>query len=186
MVSLRKGLGGEMTSPLKLANQAQPTPMPEVWMGEITGFDELQRRWLIDHQFTATPAMSLMVKLEPGDKVSFIQIEGTYVVTQILTRSDEQVQTTLHSDKNVQWLVPKMSLKALESLEFVAANKITMTGKTLVQNAVTSLVQQSENLIQQVNQFSATARGLMRLSGKQQIITAEDDVKIDGKRINMG
>jgi hypothetical protein len=30
------------------------------------------------------------------------------------------------------------------------------------------------------------AKGLLRLSGRQQVITAEEDVRIDGKRINMG
>lgn len=175
-----------MKSSLKLARQTRPASIPEIWVGEITSFDTKACNWIIDGQFAAKPAMSLMMKLEVTDKVAFIEVDGIYVVTQILIRSDETIPTTLQSNRNVQWLVPKMSFKALESLEFMAANTITMTAKSLVQSAIASLVQQSENLVQQVNQFSATARGLMRLSGKQQIITAEDDVKIDGQRINMG
>ena len=34
--------------------------------------------------------------------------------------------------------------------------------------------------------MNLTARGLLRLNAKQQLITAEEDVRIDGKRINMG
>ncbi|GLX80362.1 hypothetical protein tinsulaeT_37020 [Thalassotalea insulae] len=175
-----------MKSSLKLAQVKGPKAMPNSYIGKITAFDKQQQCWMIDNQFPAKKALSLLVNPELSDQVSFIELDEEFVITQLLTRANSQLQITMQSDKSVQWILPELSVKALDSLELVASNNVTLMANNLVQNGLNSLMQYSENLLQQANQFSATAKGVLRLNGKQQIITADDDVRIDGERINIG
>lgn len=175
-----------MKPSLQIAHEKSPRPMPQSYFGEITGFDSQQQCWRIDNQFLATKAVSLLVNPEISDQVGFVELNGKYVITQLLTRSEKQQKVTLQSEQSVQWIAPNLSVKALDSVELVASNNVTMMANSLVQNGLNSMIQQSEHLLQQANQFSANATGVMHLNGKQQIITAEDDVRIDGERINIG
>jgi hypothetical protein len=47
-------------------------------------------------------------------------------------------------------------------------------------------VSQAKHLIQHAGDFALNAKSLLRIHSKQQIITAQEDIRIDGKRINMG
>ena len=72
-----------MKTQLKLSNYVKPTPMPEAFCGDISGFDEQTGLWEIDHCFFAQVAVSLFVKPEEGDKVSFILLDAkTYIIQQ--------------------------------------------------------------------------------------------------------
>ena len=175
-----------MKSSLTLAKVNVPNAMPETYIGNITGFDKQRQCWLIDEQFSAKKAVSLLVNPEVSDQVSFIELDGEFIITQLLTRMDDQSKITMQSDNPVQWIIPDLSVKALHSLELMASNNVTLMANNIIQNGLSSLMQYSENLLQQAEQFSATAKGVLRLNGKQQIITADDDVRIDGERINIG
>lgn len=176
-----------MKTQLKLSNYVKPTPMPEAFCGDISGFDEQTGLWEIDHCFFAQVAVSLFVKPEEGDKVSFILLDAkTYIIQQILVRNIYSSSITFQTDKNVCWVAPNVSIQVQDELELVALNKVSMLGENIVCSAQASLIQQAENLIMQATQLSATADGVMNLTGKQQMLIAEEDFRIDGNRINMG
>lgn len=176
-----------MKAHLKLQDYVKPTPMPETFYGDISGFDETSKLWKIDCHFFAHVAVSLLVTPEVGDKVAFIFLDETgYIINQILARNIQNTSMTLQTDREVNWLAPRISIQAQDELELVALNTVSMMGNNLVHSAQTSLVQQAETMIMQANQLSATADGVMNLTGKQQMLIAEEDVRIDGNRINMG
>jgi hypothetical protein len=175
-----------MNNCLKLSPVVEPKPLQINYGGQITDFDQVRNCWIIDFHFSARCAVNLLVNPYVGDKVCFVEMDNEYYITQLLSRDISSDTLTLQSDKKVHWLAPEFKLTAFENLELVSLNKIAVTSKNYVMSAANTMIQQAENLIQHVGQFSLTAKGLLRLNGKQQIITAEKDVRIDGERINMG
>lgn len=175
-----------MSQCLKLTPKIKPVEVGPTYIGQITGFDAQSQQWLLDRCFTANKALSLMIEPNVGDKVCFVEVDGQYYINQLLSRADQQAELTITSQQKMHWVAPKMTFTAFEQLEMVSLNKVMMSGKDCVMSAANSMVQHAENLIQQVGQLSVSARGLMKLTGKQQVIIAEKDVRIDGERINMG
>lgn len=171
---------------LKLASQATPTPVGEIYSGLITGFDDESCCWVIDGSFKAMCAASLLVQPCAGDKICFIQIAEEYFIIQLLSRPDCLDSLVLSSDKKVRWQAPELKFTAFENLELTSLNKIALNSKHCAISIANTLIQQAENLLQQVGQCTLSAKGLLRLKGRQQVITAEKDVRIDGERINMG
>ncbi len=175
-----------MNTCVKLTPTVKPAPVSVNYGGELTGFDEVLQSWIIDGLFVANCAASLLVKPRKGDKVCFIEMDDRYYITQLLARAEPQAEVLIESSVPLQMVAPELKLTAFNQLELVSLNRIAVMGKNYVVAAANSMIQQTEHLIQQVGQFSLTAKGLLRLNAKQQVITAEEDVRIDGKRINMG
>ncbi|MFT4927212.1 MAG: hypothetical protein ACI8WB_003318 [Phenylobacterium sp.] len=173
-------------APVARCPVAKPTVMAVTYTGEISGYDALSQSWLVDHDFSASCAVSLLVKPSIGDTVCFIEVEQHYYITALLSRQDSEAELLLESSQKVRWVAPELHFSAFDKLELTSLNKMVVMGKDTVVSAANAMIQQAENLIQQVGQYSLTAKGLLRLSGKHQVITAEKDVRIDGERINMG
>jgi cellobiose-specific phosphotransferase system component IIB len=163
-----------------------PTPVMASFSGQISGYDASTNCYVLDHQFEASCAVSLLVKPQIGDRVCFVEVDNLYFINQILSREDKSAELTLHSQQNIHMIAPQVKFTAFEKLELVSLNKVAIISKDYVMSAANSMIQQASSLIQQVEQFSLTAKGFLRLNGKHQVITAEKDVRIDGKRINMG
>ena len=178
-----------MNALLKLAStpdthRAEPTPLQN-YIGRISDIDD-SSKWLIDDQFSACCAAGLLVKPNIGDVVSFSMVEGQYYIIQIIKRQDSSQDLVIESTSNINMLAPKMNFTALEDFEVTSFNNVSLIGNACVLSASESMVQNTQHLIQQASQHSLTVSGLYRVSSKQQIITAQEDVRIDGKRINMG
>ncbi len=172
-----------------LHHQYQPTPLENAYSGVITAIDAGNDQWIIDQHFTAPTAVSLLRKPEAGDLVYFVRIGTEFFITQILQRqkSDNASRPlSLESDQPLYIHAPELKLSAWHTLELTSVNTLSVAAEQGSFCFSGTLIQQSENLIQQVGHMNLTARGLLRLNAKQQLITAEEDVRIDGKRINMG
>lgn len=175
-----------MNNCLKLSDAMEPTHLPMNYGGQVTSFDTVNNCWIIDNKFQANCAINLLVKPCVGDKICFVELDDSYYITQLLSRETLDETITIQSDKKMHWLAPEFKLTAFNNLEFVSLNQITITSKNYMMSAANTMLQQAESLLQQVGKFSLTAKGLLRLNAKQQVITAEKDVRIDGERINMG
>lgn len=171
---------------LKLTEKLQPVQVGPTFTGEVTAIESTQQQFVIDGYFLSFKAVSLLIEPMVGDRVCFIEIEGQYYITQLLTRSNEQADLVIASKQKMQWVAPKMTFTAFEQLELVSLNKVMISSKDYVVSAAKTMLQQAESLITNVGQLSAHAKGMMKLTGKQQVIVAEKDVRIDGERINMG
>jgi len=175
-----------MNSCLKLSIHPEPTPVSSLYTGVITGFDKEHRCWVIDDSFKAVTAADLLVKPCVGDTICFVEMVKIYYITQLLSRDSTVDTLTLSSDKKMHLQAPELKFTAFENIEFTSLNKMALNSKHYAMSVTNTLIQQAENLLQQVGQFSLTAKGLLRTQGKHQVITAEKDVRIDGERINMG
>lgn len=145
-------------------------------------------------ELQAWPAAGLLLLPAVGDQVLCVPEPSAgrpadsgerWLIVQVLLRASA-VPLQFCSQQEVEWLAPAIRLRALRELELTSAGKLHCHAIDLVFSAGRTLVQQARHLLQQAGDFSLTAKGLLRLSGKQQLITAEDDVRVDGKRISMG
>ena len=174
-----------MSSCLRLSDS--PTPAMQS-IGQLTAFDEREQRWVVDGSFFASVAVSELLTPTIGDTVLFV-VSGQhdkpqYVITHVL---ESQAQSlSIRTEKPVSLVSPKISLTATQDVEVTALNKLQFIGKHGVLSFTDSLVNTVKNLIQHVEHASVTAKGMFRTHAKQQVITASEDVRVDGKRINMG
>lgn len=175
-----------MNNCLKISPIIEPTALTVNYGGQLTDFDEVTSCWVVDHHFSARCAVNLLVKPSIGDKVCFVEMDNAYYITQLLSRGDNHDPLVIQSDKKIHWIAPEFTVTAFDNLELISLNKVAITSKNYVVSVANTMVQQANQLLQQVGQFSLTAKGLLRTSAKQQVITAEKDVRIDGERINMG
>jgi len=178
-----------MTPCIEFPFKYEPTPLENAYSGIVTAIDENNDSWIIDQHFPAQKAVSLLIKPEIGDLVYFIASNTQFFITQILQRpqSDNAPRAlSLESDQPLHIHAPELRLSAWQTLELTSVNILSVAARQGSFCFSGALIQQSEDLIQQVGHMSLTARGLLRLNAKQQLITAEEDVRIDGKRINMG
>lgn len=165
----------------------EPTPLPKQCWGEITRFDKGSGMWLIDNEFCAKVAVSLLVKPELGDCVAFVSLAGHgYIIQQILCRAEQHCEVTMQLDHDVRLIAPNIAIQAQDNLDLAALNKASLMSENLQQSAQKSFVQQADNMILQATQLSATADSVMNLSAQQHLLVAEEDVRIDGNRISMG
>ncbi|ODS22932.1 hypothetical protein AB835_11570 [Candidatus Endobugula sertula] len=134
----------------------------------------------------ATIAEGLLVSPDIGDTVLCVEVDTECIITQVLKRSKPAETLVLHSTRPVEWVAPILRFKALQEMELLSAKKLTMSACHLVLGAGQTLIQQARNFLQNASHFSLTTKGLMRLNGKQQVIVAEEDIRMDAKRINMG
>ncbi|BFM48672.1 DUF3540 domain-containing protein [Marinomonas sp. THO17] len=175
-----------MKSLLKIRSNPLPNCVAVLYDGVITDFDAVTQCWVIDDVFVAKGAVSLLVQPCLGDKVGFVGIAEEYYISHIFSRSSEAEELTIASDKKMHWLAPELKFTGTENIELLSLNKIGMISKDYVVSVSNTLLQQAQSLLQHVGHYSVNAKGLLNIRGKQQIISAEKDVRIDAERINMG
>jgi hypothetical protein len=137
-------------------------------------------------QLSAIVAEGLLVSPNVGDLVLCVEVDNGMIISQVLKRAEKTSPLVMCSSRPIEWVAPVLRFKALKEMEFLSVNKLTLSAADVVLGATRTLVQQASNMIQQVKNYSLTAKDLLRLNGRQQIIIAEDDIRMDAKRINMG
>ncbi|EGG93667.1 hypothetical protein IMCC1989_923 [gamma proteobacterium IMCC1989] len=139
-----------------------------------------------EKQRVSSAAEGLLLMPNKDDVVLCVEIEGRLIINQVLKRKERSSPLVMSSSRPVEWVAPVLRFKALKEMELLAVNKLTLSASDLVFGAARTLVQQARNFIQQAKNYSLTTKDLLRLNGRQQVIIAEEDIRIDAKRINMG
>jgi len=135
---------------------------------------------------SAVAADSLLVCPEVGDLVLCIEVDHQLFVSQVLKQARQKDSLVIESSRPIEWVAPVLRFKALKEMELLSVNKLTISACDLICGASRTLLQQASHFIQNAKTYSLTTKGLMRLTGKQQVIIAEEDMRMDAKRINMG
>jgi len=178
-----------MTFHLRLVNRktnSKSKAYAQIYCGTNTDTSKFGDLWQIDHDYWARPATSLLLTPDIGDQVTFIEASGQYYISQILHRPDSKQPLNFHADRDINWQATNFHLTAQENVELVSLNKVSMTCKHGVLSMTDTLVAQAEHFVQKAAHLNISAKTLLRLHGKHQLITADEDVRIDGERINMG
>lgn len=175
--------------PQEQAKPLQPLPLAcySARIEEATTEDNTYAIRLNNQQLTkAHPAEGLLIALNEGDTVLCIELNGQWLITQLLQREQSDQTLLMQSSKTVEWVAPVMRFKALKEMELSTAGKLSLSANDFIMGALNTFVTQARTMLQQAKTFSLTTKGLMRLNGRQQLIVAEEDLRMDAKRINMG
>ncbi len=145
--------------------------------------------WVVgtsDSPVPANLACGMLVRPEPGDRVLCLETPEGLVVSQVIHRCRPESPLVLGAPGTVEWVAPVLRIKAARELELTTAGRLSLFGDSLILGAARTLIQQASHMFQNAQEFALTVTGLLRTSGRHQVMTAEDDVRIDGKTINMG
>jgi hypothetical protein len=156
-----------------------------------------------DNGLRAQAALSCVIKPETGDLVQLFNAEGRSFITAILCRQaferadagERSIEISIAGADTLLLSVPKLCCVATESIALVAGQacditsphgRVTLTARNLFTVASDTLVQQARTALTHAVNYSVKALELLHLKGRQQLISAETEVRLDGQYINMG
>lgn len=151
---------------------------------------------LLDNGARAHRAVSCLVEPLAGDRVLVsLFAEGASHVLHILEREGVAASLSVPGAHSLALRQSRIGVHAIESLELGSARDASLTaaGGTLALNARNlfmtvseTIVEQAEHYVGKLGQYLLDVRALLRLHGKDALVTAERDVKVDAERISMG
>lgn len=152
---------------------------------------------LLDDGRLARPAASCLLAPETGDIVLAVAgRSGESYIVHLLKRSREDEaelhvpnahRLTLRQSQIGLVASEDISLHALRDVEVTAATgTLSLAARNLFSTVHDTVVQSMRHYVGKAEQYLLDARQLLKLHGKQAIVTAEHDVKVDGERISVG
>ncbi|MCQ0029935.1 DUF3540 domain-containing protein [Burkholderia glumae] len=156
-----------------------------------------QHAYLLDDGRIAHQALSCLIRPEVGDHVlvATCRNDASYILHVLYRAETRQVQLSVPGAEELRveqariGLVANqtIALHALADVEVTAATGVlSLTARNLFATAQESLVQNVGQFIGRAGHYLLEVSRLLRLHGQQAIVTAEQDVKVDGERISMG
>ncbi|WP_414445194.1 DUF3540 domain-containing protein [Burkholderia sp. 22PA0099] len=172
-----------------------PLPLHLVEARIIVALD--QHAFLLDDGRAAHQALSCLIRPEVGDHVLVATCRNaTSYVLHILHRSEPHlVQLSVPGARELRIEQPRIGLAASDAITVQALTDVEISAATgaLSLNARNLFTTVQESLVQSVGQFVGRAghyllevSRVLRLHGQQAVVTADEDVKVDGERISMG
>ncbi len=163
--------------------------------GTITS-DTGEGRFIIDGRVEAETAFSCIVRPECGDTIVYLKTDNAAYISAILSRPDDSPATIeIEGVKELSIKSKKLNLTAEEHLDLQSLKTIgitsflgalTLTGMNIVTTVKESIIQHATSHITSVKNYSLNAKNLLRTHGKHHIMTADEEIRMDGERINMG
>lgn len=157
----------------------------------------VDQQWIVDGAFECSRATGCL--LEPGvdDTVLCCELEdGIRYVLAVLHRPEPTegrlsvtgAESVCLSAERLNFTgTEELNLRSLRHMQFNAAlGTLHIHAQNLFSSVTDSLVQTAHNYIGKMSQYSLSALGMLRQHGRHQIVTADQDVRIDGERITMG
>lgn len=154
----------------------------------------------VEGDMTAIRAFSCLLKPEPGDLVlvSMNHVNEAYIL-QVLAREHENIMCKAEiSHPRISRLLirgKKLNFLAEQELDIHSLGDIKLSAcfgnmlvsvKNLLKTVSNNLIENIEYRISKVEHSMLNVKHLSRIHARQQIITADQDIKIDAERINMG
>lgn len=153
----------------------------------------------LPNSLTAKRAFSCVVAPELGDLVMVEWGGEHYYVLAILerlTNSNSQPQACISfpEQQEVVLEASKLTLRgnrgvnvqSQNDIELITPANVTLTASNLFTRVSQSLIQLASHHMTKANTIALTASKLLRSHGHHHLISADQDVKVDGERINMG
>lgn len=153
--------------------------------------------YLLDDGRLARQAASCVLTPEAGDRILAVGCrEGDSYIVHVLDRGFAEAaelsvpgtqQLNIRQQRIAMSAIEQMSLQALRDIEITAATgSMSFNARNLFVTVQESLVQNVRHYIGKAEQYLLNVRSLLKLHGKQALVTAEQDVKVDGERISVG
>ncbi|AJK50070.1 DUF3540 domain-containing protein [Burkholderia plantarii] len=184
-----------MGSPRTTSKLPPPLPLHLVEARVIVALE--QHAYLLDDGRVAYQALSCLIRPEVGDHVLVATCpnDASYIL-HVLHRADaKQVQLSVPGAETLRVEQARIELAATESIALdsladveisAATGTLNLAARNLFTTAQDSLVENVGQFVGRADRYLLEVSELLRLHGQQAIVTAEEDVKVDGERISMG
>jgi len=182
-----------------MTNLARSAPSPaarSAWQEAEVVIDLGGGRFRLTDGKGARQAVSCLVGPAPGDRVLlFLGSDGARTIVHVLDRpGSTEARLSVPGAESLTLAAPNVSLQAGEQLtlasdqrmEIVAPDLISLTARRLQLTVLDDLIQTARHVVSRCEHFVQEARGLLRMHGRQAIVTADEDVRVDAQRISMG
>lgn len=165
----------------------------QLYTGTITGIKE--ELFFINDELLSRQADGLGIRLKVGDVVSYLETsDEAYIVNLLVAAPREDMGLrfpcadglTISAERIDLLGQQTISLRALQELSLVTSRTLKICCQNLFQTVIASAVNVMGSWIQKCEQASVETKGIMRSNAGSQIITADEDLRLDAKRINMG
>ncbi|KKB61297.1 hypothetical protein WM40_23990 [Robbsia andropogonis] len=173
----------------------QPLPLHLLEARVIVALE--QHAYLLDDGRVAYQALSCLIRPEVGDHVlvATCQNDASYIL-HVLHRTDaKQVQLSVPGAEMLRIEQARIQLTAIESIALdalsdveirAATGTLNLAARNLFTSAQDTLVENVGQFVGRADRYLLEVNELLCLHGQHAIITADEDVKVDGERISMG
>lgn len=152
-------------------------------------------RYLLRDGQTARQALSCVIAPLPQDEVLLLVLDTQCYVTHILCRQSPHAQLHLPGIERLDIVQPTLGLNATQHLGLCSQGDVELTAvqgsvwmqaRNVFTTASDSVVTQAQQLVSHAQNAVMQIAALLRLHGRQNLITAEQDMKLDAERISLG
>jgi hypothetical protein len=153
--------------------------------------------FLLDDGTAARQALSCLVTPEPGDSVLLLRCAQGRFVTQVLHRAGDtaRVQLRVPGAQVLCLSQPALevnaashiALRCLGEMELTSAQgAVAISARHILASATETLVHNARHMVSHAQHCVLQVAALLRIHGKQALLTAEEDMKLDAERISLG
>ena len=144
---------------------------------------------------TARPALSCLIEPRAGDRVLYSDGAERFVLHLLAREEMESAALSVPGAQRLAIRQPhidvaaeeRLALRSLKDLEATAATgTLSLNARNLFATVSEALVENARHHIAHVGDYALKAKALLRIHGRQGLMTAEKDLKIDAERISMG
>ena len=144
----------------------------------------------------ALQAASCLLTPEPGDGVLLLQAPSGLYITQVLLRSaparaqlsvpGAELLAIVQSGVELN-CTRQICLRSLGDVELTSANgAVSLNARHILASAAETMVHNAQHLVSHAQHCVMQIAQLLRVHGRQTLITAEQDMKLDAERISLG
>lgn len=134
----------------------------------------------------ARQALSCLVAPEAGDEVLVFEAAGGLHVLHVLRREGAQAQLSAPGIERLTIAQPELVLQGTRQLDLASHGTLCLSARDVLSHATESLVQGARHFVANAQHCVLQVSALLRLQGKQALITAEQDLKLDAERVTLG
>lgn len=157
-----------------------------------------EESWLLDNRKIAQRAFSCLIVPLVGDTVIYASTDDSCSITTVLARVEseqnkaqlsvsQQTELELRAQKLTLAAEQEMALQTAGNLSINAAlGKLVLITADMVQQVQHSFIQTCKQLISRMDYSDVQAKEMLKTHSRNQIMTADKDIRVDADRINMG
>lgn len=180
--------------PRALAGGRAEAPAPQWQCAEVAQRLE-DGRWRLADGRVAAQALSCLVTPEAGDQVLVLDAGERIYLTHVLLRAGSTAQLSAPGMEVLVIAQPQLQLEAAGRIALRSDGDVTLasdggsvavTARHFLASIAESLVQDAQHVVTHAQHYVLQAAALLRLHGRQALVTAEHDLKIDAERVTLG
>lgn len=135
----------------------------------------------------AAQALSCLLVPEAGDRVLVLDTGEAAYITHVLARSSDSARLSAPGIALLEIVQPSLRLACEGDLTLTSAQgSVAITARNFLASVAETMVQNAQHLVTHAQHCVLQAAALLRVHGRQALLTAEQDLKIDAERVTLG